>query len=59
MQGWQSPLIMGDPETVRAGLTDLLARTEADELMLTTNVHGAADRLRSYELVAKTWGLPA
>ena len=59
VRGWQSPLIVGDPEEVRDGLADLVARTAADELMITTNVHGAADRFRSYELVAKAWGLPS
>ncbi|MGC4805872.1 LLM class flavin-dependent oxidoreductase [Micromonospora sp. DT233] len=44
---------MGSPETVRGQLTDLLARTGADELMLTSMVYDVADRVRSYELVAE------
>jgi luciferase family oxidoreductase group 1 len=44
--------VVGAPETVRAGLEELAARTGADELMITTMVHGHADRLRSYELIA-------
>jgi luciferase family oxidoreductase group 1 len=52
---WNAPLIVGDPETVRAELEALAARTGADELMITTMVHGAADRLRSYELLAEAW----
>ena len=44
--------VIGSPETVERGLTKLLERTRADELMLTTVVHDHADRLRSYELVA-------
>ena len=44
---------MGSPETVRRQLTDLLARTGADELMLTTMVYDIADRIRSFELVAE------
>ena len=43
------------PTTVRAELEALAARTGADELMITTMVHGAADRLRSYELLAVAW----
>ncbi|MFG3420718.1 LLM class flavin-dependent oxidoreductase [Micromonospora sp. NPDC048063] len=43
---------MGSPETVRRQLGDLLARTGADELMLTTLVYDVADRVRSYELIA-------
>nr|WP_306458867.1 LLM class flavin-dependent oxidoreductase [Micromonospora purpureochromogenes] len=43
---------MGSPETVRRQLGDLLARTGADELMITTMVYDVADRVRSFELVA-------
>jgi hypothetical protein len=42
---------------VREGLAELVARTGADELMVTTMVHGPADRLRSYRLVAEAVGL--
>ena len=51
---WTAPLIVGDPDDVRAQL-EALARTGVDELMITTMVHGAADRLRSYELLAEAW----
>jgi alkanesulfonate monooxygenase SsuD/methylene tetrahydromethanopterin reductase-like flavin-dependent oxidoreductase (luciferase family) len=44
--------IIGSPETVHKGLEQLLADTGADELMITTMVHGHADRVRSYELIA-------
>ncbi|MGC9664959.1 LLM class flavin-dependent oxidoreductase [Planosporangium sp. 12N6] len=44
---------MGSPETVRRQLTELLDRTGADELMLTTLVYDIADRVRSFELVAE------
>jgi luciferase family oxidoreductase group 1 len=49
---WTAPLIVGDPDTVREGLDELAAQTSADELMITTMVHGHDDRLHSYELVA-------
>jgi luciferase family oxidoreductase group 1 len=52
-----SSQIIGDPATVRAGLAELIERTRADELMITTMVHGHADRVRSYELVAEAVGL--
>jgi luciferase family oxidoreductase group 1 len=42
---------VGGPETVRGRLDDLLARTNADELMITTLVHDPADRLQSLERV--------
>ena len=44
--------IVGSPETVQKGLERLLADTGADELMVTTMVHGHADRVRSYEILA-------
>jgi hypothetical protein len=49
--------IVGSPATVRAGLDALLDETDADELMVVTNVHRTADRIRSYELVAELGGL--
>jgi luciferase family oxidoreductase group 1 len=52
VQQRQAHQVVGSPDTVQRGLTDLLQRTAADELMLTTIVHDHQDRLRSYELVA-------
>ncbi len=49
-------LVVGGPETVRARLTDLIAQTGADELMVTTMVHDHAERRRSYELLAELFG---
>jgi len=48
----QKHQVIGSPSTVLHGLRELLAQTQANELMLTTVVHDHADRLRSYELVA-------
>jgi luciferase family oxidoreductase group 1 len=47
---WRDQAV-GSPDTVRRQLTDLLARTGADELMLTTMVYDIEDRTRSFELV--------
>ena len=44
--------IFGSPETVEAGLTDLIERTGADELIISTMVYDQSDRLKSYELVS-------
>ena len=44
---------------MRAELEALARRTGADELMITTMVHGAGDRLRSYDLLASAWELTA
>jgi luciferase family oxidoreductase group 1 len=49
--------VIGGPETVRAGLEDLIGQTAADEVMITTMVHDPADRIRSYEIVAGEFGL--
>ncbi len=57
VSAWQSSNIVGDPDQVRDGLAELVERTAADELIITTMAHGFADRLRSYELVAEAVGL--
>jgi luciferase family oxidoreductase group 1 len=57
VRAWTAPLVCGDPSEVRTGLEALAARTGADELMVTTMVHGTADRLQSYELLAGAWPL--
>ena len=49
--------IIGHPDSVRERLTDLIGTTGADELVVTTMVHGHADRVRSYELLAELAGL--
>ncbi len=56
-RGWRAPLIMGDPSEVRDGLEALATRTGADELLLTTSIHGHAERMRSYELVAEAFSM--
>ncbi len=43
---------IGSPETVARGLHDFIARTGADELMITSQIYEHAARLRSYEIVA-------
>ena len=43
---------LGSPQTVQAQLAALIERTGADELMLTNQVYGIKDRMRSYELIA-------
>lgn len=54
---WLANVVHGDRDTVRQGLDDLLKRTQANELMITSNVHGHERRLRSYELIAQGYGL--
>ncbi len=57
IRGWTASHVIGDPDEVKAGLDDLVARTGADELMLTTMLHSTDDRIRSYELVADAMAL--
>jgi luciferase family oxidoreductase group 1 len=43
---------VGSPETVRSGLTQLVAETAADELIVAAGIFDQPARLRSYELLA-------
>ncbi len=54
---WHAPLVLGTPDEVREQLTELAERTRVDEMMISTMVHGHADRMRSYALVADAWAL--
>ena len=49
--------IFGSPGAVKRRIEDLVARTAADEVMITTFTYGQADRLRSYELLAAAFEL--
>jgi luciferase family oxidoreductase group 1 len=44
---------VGSPDTVRAALQAFIARTGADELMLTSQIFDHTARLRSYEIAAE------
>jgi luciferase family oxidoreductase group 1 len=46
---------VGSAETVAGHLQRLQEATGADELVITTITHDHADRVRSYELLAKEW----
>jgi alkanesulfonate monooxygenase SsuD/methylene tetrahydromethanopterin reductase-like flavin-dependent oxidoreductase (luciferase family) len=46
---------VGSPATVAGQLDVLQAATGADELLVTTITHDHADRVRSYELLARYW----
>jgi luciferase family oxidoreductase group 1 len=45
--------IVGGPDTVRSGITALLDRTGADELMVVSETHDFQKRLRSFEIIAQ------
>ena len=57
IESFTASYVVGDPETVRAGLDDLQARTSANELMIATNVGDPKARIRSYELIADQFRL--
>jgi luciferase family oxidoreductase group 1 len=44
---------VGSPDTVRRRLDHLIARSQADELILTSQIYDHAARLRSFELAAQ------
>jgi luciferase family oxidoreductase group 1 len=44
--------VVGSPETVRRGVQAFIARTGADELMVTAQVFNHAARVRSFEILA-------
>jgi luciferase family oxidoreductase group 1 len=52
VKSWTGSHVVGDPALVWSQLEDLVARTGADELMVSTMVHGHADRIESYRLLA-------
>ena len=59
VKAWTGSHVIGDPVSVRRQLEDLVARTGADELMITTIVHGHNDRIESYRLLADAFSLSA
>ena len=44
--------VVGAPDTVREGLQRLVSTTQADELMVVSNIYDHVKRVRSYEIVA-------
>lgn len=52
---YRSRTVIGNPPKVRARIEALANDSGADEVMVVTNLHGHAARLRSYELLAATF----
>jgi luciferase family oxidoreductase group 1 len=48
---------IGSPESVRARVSVLASQAGVEEIMITTMMHDHADRRRSYELLARAFGL--
>ena len=59
IQQQRARLVLGSPDTVKARLLELAAQYGADELSILTITGDYASRRRSYELVAKAFGLEA
>jgi luciferase family oxidoreductase group 1 len=49
----QAEAVVGSRETVRRGLEAFIAKTKADELMITAHIYDHQARLRSFEIVAE------
>ncbi|MCX2734019.1 LLM class flavin-dependent oxidoreductase [Saccharopolyspora sp. NFXS83] len=58
VDSWLADAIYGTPESVHAELEALRESAEVDELMLTANMYDRTSKLRSYELIARAYGLP-
>ncbi len=56
LQDGLSTAVVGDAQTVRRGLDDFVARTGADELMVTANIYDHAKRKRSFAIIAEVHG---
>jgi len=52
-------MVVGTPDRVKAQLLGMAAAYGVDELVVVTITHDFADRVRSYELLAEAFGLPA
>ncbi len=57
MDSWLANVVLGTPAEVAEGLEALRRRTGADELMVTSHIHGHHNRLTSYRLIAEAYGL--
>src|SRR6056297_456647 len=53
LDGLAPGTVCGGPETVRAGIDAFIARTGADEIMVTAQIFDQAARLRSFEIAAR------
>nr|AUV64147.1 FMN-linked alkanal monooxygenase [Streptomyces citricolor] len=57
LDSWLGNVVLGAPGEVADGLEALRKRTGADELMVTSHIHGHEARIRSYRLIAEAYGL--
>ena len=57
LERWLGNVAHGTPRRVVEDLEEVRRETDADELMLTTSIHGEAPRIRSFELIAEVLGM--
>ena len=57
IEGGRERLHVGGPDTLRARLRTLMARTQADEIMIVSAIPDQEARRASYALIAEAWGL--
>jgi luciferase family oxidoreductase group 1 len=57
LDGLLARSVVGAPATVKAGLEAFIARTGADEIIITSQLFDHAARLRSFEIAAEVHGL--
>ena len=53
MQGALKTAVVGDPQTVRAGLEAFVAEHRPDEIMVAAQIYDHAARVRSFEIAAE------
>ncbi len=57
MEFYKRLQIVGTPDQCRARIEEVATRTKADEVMIATHAFDPAARIRSYELLARTFGI--
>lgn len=57
VEGYRALSFVGTPETIRSRLGRLAEEAGADEVIVTSMIHSHGERLRSYALLAKAFGL--
>jgi alkanesulfonate monooxygenase SsuD/methylene tetrahydromethanopterin reductase-like flavin-dependent oxidoreductase (luciferase family) len=50
-------MFVGSPVTIRAQLEELATLAGVEEIMITSLIHNHEDRKRSYELLAREFGI--
>lgn len=58
IEHYRGLVIVGDPTRVREEIHGLVEGTGANEVIVTSNIHSPAARLRSFELLADVFALP-